>query len=212
MENLRFLIILTLMFLFVGAIAQNPVGIFEDQSDVGPVLLQGTATFDKTSQTYQLTGAGENIWFKKDEFHFLWKKLKGDFLVTTQPSLLGKGVNPHRKSGWMIRTSLDTSAAMVCLTVHGDGLTCFQFRRNANSSIEEIKIPVVNADILQLERRGRSYFISVAKIGNSFWTVEVPDFDFPEELFVGLFICSHDKNTIEQATFSNTRIYTAISK
>jgi len=212
MENLRFLIILTLMFIFVGAIAQNPVGIFENQSDVGPVLLQGTATFDKTSQTYQLTGAGENIWFKKDEFHFLWKKLKGDFIVTTQPSLIGKGVNPHRKSGWMIRTSLDTSAAMVCLTVHGDGLTCFQFRKSANSNIEEIKIPIVNADILQLERRGRSYFISVAKIGSPFWTVEVPDFDFPEELLVGLFICSHDKNTLERATFSNTRIFTSVTQ
>ena len=212
MENLRFLIILALLFLFVGAKAQNPVGIFENQSDIGPVLHQGTATFDKTSQTYQLTGAGENIWFKKDEFHFLWRKLKGDFIVTTQPSLQGKGVNPHRKSGWMIRTSLDTSAAMVCLTVHGDGLTCFQYRKNVNSNIEEIKIPIVNADILQLERRGRSYFISVAKIGNPFWTVEVPDFDFPEELLVGLFICSHDKNTVEQATFSNTRVFTAITR
>jgi len=207
MKNLSFFLFLT--FLFAGVKAQNPIGIFKNQSDIGPVLHHGTATFDKTSQTYQLTGAGENVWAKKDEFHFLWNNLTGDFLITTQPSLLGKGVNPHRKAGWMIRTSKDTSAAMVCLTIHGDGLTCFQFRRNANSSIEEIKTPIVNADILQLERRGRSYFISVAKIGNPFWTVEVPDFDFPQELLVGLFICAHDKNTLEQAVFTNTRIYTS---
>ena len=84
---------------FTIAEAQNPVGIFENHSDIGKVLHKGTATFDNAAQTYQMTGAGENIWFKKDELHFLWKRLKGDFLVTTQTSLVGKGVNPHRKSG-----------------------------------------------------------------------------------------------------------------
>lgn len=205
-------LIIALLLGFIATKAQNPVGIFENHADIGNVLHKGTATFDNTSQTYKLSGAGENIWFKKDELHFLWKRLKGDFLITTQPNLEGKGVNPHRKSGWMIRTSIDTSAAMVCLTVHGDGLTCFQYRKKNNTNIEEIKIPVQNADILQLERRGRSYLISVAKLGNPFWTVEVPDFDFPEELLVGLFICSHDKNTVEQASFLNTRVFIAIGK
>jgi TolB protein len=212
MKKLRLLLITALLIVFLGTKAQNPVGIFDNHADIGPVLHKGTATFDSATQTYQLSGAGENIWFKKDELHFLYKKMKGDFILTTQPSLQGKGVNPHRKSGWMVRTSPDTSAAMVCLTVHGDGLTCFQYRKQNNSNIEEIKLPILNADILQLERRGRSYFISVAKLGNPFWTVEVPDFDFQEELLVGLFICSHDKNTVEQAIFSNTRIYTAIGK
>jgi len=212
MKNLRFLFVITLLLGFTAANAQNQVGIFENHTDIGSVLHKGTATFDNDTQNYQLSGAGENIWFKKDELHFMYKKLRGDFILTTQPSLIGKGVNPHRKSGWMIRTSLDTSAAMVCLTVHGDGLTCFQYRKQNNTNIEEIKIPMLNADILQLEKRGRSYFVSVAKLGYPFWTVEVPDFDFPEELLAGLFICSHDKNTVEQATFNSTRIYTAISK
>lgn len=206
----KHLLIIALLLGFMVTKAQNPVGIFENHADIGKVILKGNATFDSSSQTYKLSGAGENIWFKKDELHFLWKKLKGDFLITTQPSLEGKGVNLHRKSGLMIRTSIDTSAAMVCLTVHGDGLTCFQYRKQNSSNIEEIKIPVVNADILQLERRGRSYFISIAKFGNPFWTVEIPDFDFPEELLIGLFICSHDKNTVEQATFLNTRVFTSI--
>jgi hypothetical protein len=59
----------------------------------------------------------------------------------------------------------------------------------------------LGADILQLERRGRSYFVSVAKLGQPFWSIEVPDIDFPEELMVGLFVCSHNPNVIEQGTF-----------
>ena len=210
MKNL----ILTITFLLGVTFtqAQNPIGIFENHADIGKVLHKGTATFDNSIQTYKLSGSGENIWFKKDELHFLWRKLKGDFLITTQPNLEGKGGNAHRKSGLMFRTSIDTSAAMVCLTVHGDGLTCFQYRKQNGGNIEEIKLPIVNADILQLERRGRSYIVSVAKLGNPFWTVEVPDFDFPENLLIGLFVCSHDKNTVEKASFTNTRLFTAIGK
>ncbi len=206
MKNIIFLSFIIL--LSFSAHAQNPIGIFENHTDIGNVLNKGNATF--ANGTYTLTGSGENIWFKKDELHFAYRKIKGDFMLTTQAILVGKGTDPHRKTGWMARTSLDTSAAMITLTVHGDGLTAFQYRKKNGTNIEEIKTPIIAPDILQLERRGRSYFVSIAKIGTPFWTVEIPDFDFPEELLVGLFICSHNKNAVEQAQLSNTRIFTAI--
>jgi TolB protein len=204
------LLLLALLTLSISVKAQNTVGIFDSHVDVGPVLTKGTASYDNSLRTYIITGSGENIWFKKDELHFAYKKMKGDFMVTTQPSLVGKGTDAHRKSGWMARVGTDTSSAMICLTVHGDGLTAFQYRKQKGGNIEEIKIPILQADILQLERRGRSYFVSVAKLGQPFWSVEMPDFDFPEELLVGLFICSHNKNVVEQATFLNTRIFTGV--
>ena len=194
----------------IASKAQNTVGIFENHTDIGPVMIKGTAKYDHSTKVYTLTGSGENIWFKKDELQLAYKKIKGDFILTTQPNLVGKGTDLHRKSGWMARVSTDTSSAMVCLTVHGDGLTAFQFRKKNGMNIEEIKIPMIGAEILQLERRGRSYFISVAKLGNPFWSVEVPDFDFPEELLVGLFISSHNKNVVEEGTFTNTRIFMAV--
>jgi hypothetical protein len=208
MKNLCFTF--ALFISFIASKAQSSVGIFENYADIGAVLKKGNSTFDKATNKYTLAGSGENMWFKRDEFHYAWKKLKGDFIITTQPTLEGNGVDPHRKSGWMVRTSTDTSAAMVCLTVHGDELTAFQFRKKNGTNTEEIKIPTLGADILQLERRGRSYFVSVAKLGQPFWSVEVPDIDFPEELMVGLFVCSHNPNVIEQGTFINTRIFTAV--
>jgi len=206
----KILLSLTFCAIFLVSKAQNTVGIFEDHTDIGPVKIAGTASYDNSSKVYSLKGSGENIWFNKDELHLVYKKLKGDFILITHPSLVSIGTDPHRKSGWMARTSTDTSAAMVCLTVHGDGLTAFQFRKKNGMNIEEIKISIIGAEVLQLERRGRSYFISVAKLGNPFWTVEIPDFDFPEALLVGLFICSHNKNVVEQATFTNTRIFMAV--
>ena len=203
-------LIFALSISFIALKAQNPVGIFENHADIGPVINKGTAIYDAAARKYILTGSGNNMWFKRDEFHFAWKKLKGDFIITTQPTLIGNGGDAHKKAGIIARTGVDTSSAMVCLTVHLDGLTAFQFRKKNSINTEEIKIPMMGADILQLERRGRSYFVSVAKLGQPFWSVEVPDIDFPEELMVGLFICSHNPNVIEQATFINTRIFTAL--
>ena len=206
----KLLLYITFSLILSHLKAQNSIGIFENHTDIGPVIYKGSANYDNASKVYVLMGSGENIWFKKDELHFAYKRIKGDFILSTQPNLIGKGTDLHRKSGWMIRTSTDTSAAMVCLTVHGDGLTAFQYRKKNGMNIEEIKIPIMGAEILQLERRGRNYFISVSRLSTPFWTVEVPDFDFPEELMVGLFVCSHNKNVVEQSTFTNTRVFTAV--
>lgn len=201
---------LALLLSFIASNAQNPVGIFENHADIGPVINKGSANYDATAHKYILTGAGNSMWFKRDEFYFVWKKLKGDFIITTQPTLIGSGGDAHKKAGIIARTGVDTSSAMVCLTVHLDGLTAFQFRKKNGENTQEIKIPILGADILQLERRGRSYFVSVAKLGQPFWNVEVPDIDFPEELMIGLFVCSHNPNVVEQATFINTRLFTVV--
>jgi hypothetical protein len=73
----------------------------------------------RLTHSYQLTGAGGNVWFTHDEFQFSWKKMKGDFILQARGTLLGAGVEAHRKFGWMIRTSLDSTSAMVCAALHG---------------------------------------------------------------------------------------------
>src|SRR5262245_41348516 len=113
------------------------VGIFTASGDVGPVINKGTASYNRSGQTYELSGAGINIWGRHDEFHYAWKKLKGNFLLQTRGSLVGKGVELHRKFGWMVRTTLDTGSTVACATVHGDGLTLLQFRRTKNGNMEE---------------------------------------------------------------------------
>lgn len=187
-------------------LAQSPVGIFETSADVGPVLQKGSTTYDSTAQTYRLSGAGTNIWFQKDEFHYAYKPVKTDFILQARGKLIGAGVDPHRKFGWMVRSSLDTNAAMVCATVHDDGLTAIQYRKRDGMNIEEVKSPIKMPDVIQLERRGSSFFLSVARFGEPFWTVEVPDFDLPAELLAGLFVCSHNKDVIETAEFDNVKI------
>ncbi len=194
------------LLIFFPLTAQNAAGIFENATDVGSVLHPGKTGFDSARQSYQLSGSGVNVWFKKDEFHYAYQPVRGDVILQCRGKFLGQGVDPHRKLGWMVRTGLDTAAAMVAATVHGDGLTAIQYRKRAGANIEEVRSPVRMPDVIQLERRGRSFLLSVARFGEPFWTVEVPDFDLPAELYAGLFICSHNKDVVETADFDNVRI------
>lgn len=202
-----FLLFLSIYFFTIfGTMAQSSFGIFENAVDVGPVLHKGNTSYDAENQSYTLSGSGANIWFSKDEFHYAYKKVEGDFILDARGKLLGEGVDPHRKFGWMVRSGMDTSAAMVCATVHGDGLTAIQFRKKNGMNVDEVKSPIKMPDVIRLERRGRSFLLSVARYGDEFWTVEIPDFDLPSELTAGLFVCAHNGDVVEKAEFDNVQI------
>ena len=190
------------------ASAQTPIGIFDGQSDVGKVKHEGTGTYDGKLHEYHLSGSGTNIWTTHDEFHFVWKRMKGDFILRTNAAFIGKGVEEHRKIGLMIRTSLDSNSKHVNAVVHGAGLTSLQYRKTTGGTTEEKKFELTSADVIQLERKGTTYIMSVARKGDLFVTQEVTDIDLGDDVYVGLFICAHNPNVIEKAVFNNTRIVT----
>jgi tricorn protease-like protein len=203
-----FLLFLLLFALIITqkVTAQNAVGIFDGQTDVGNIKLSGNAKYDGAEQQYKITGSGANIWFNHDAFHFVWKRIKGDFILTTHAAFLGKGVEQHRKMGWMVRTSLDSTSKNINAVVHGDGLTSLQFRGAIGNNIEEIKLKITGADIIQLERHGNKYIMSVARNGETFVTEQVDSLELGDEVYVGLFVCSHNANVAETAIFNNVRI------
>jgi Tol biopolymer transport system component len=184
----------------------NPVGKFESSGDVGAPKISGSASYDSASQEYTLSGAGTNMWFGTDQFHFAWKKMKGDFLLRTRVKFIGAGGSKHRKVGWMVRPSLDADAPYADGAEHGDGLTSLQFRRLAGTNTEEIRLSVTNADVLQLERRGNRFIFSAAPYGEPLVSGELTNLDLGEEVFVGLFICSHSADVAEKAVFRDVRI------
>ena len=112
----------------------------------------------------------------------------------------------HRKLGSIIRRSLKPDSAYVDAAVHGDGLTSLQFRRADGGNTEEARSAVTGADVIQLERRGSTFVVSVAKFGDLFTRSEVTDVELGDEAFVGIFVCSHNADVSEQADFRNVRI------
>ncbi len=189
--------------------AQSPVGIFDAQTDVGRPGHPGSASYDPRHQTYLIAGSGQNMWNDHDDFHFVWKRMTGNFLLSTRARLLGAGVDKHRKLGWTIRPSLETNGPHVTAALHGDGLMSLQFRRTAGGVTEEGKwrdsLPGSDA-IVQLERHDGVYIMSVARFGDTLVTREISGIELPDTVYVGLFVCAHNDSVIERAAFSNVRI------
>lgn len=191
----------------VAAVAQEGgLGQFEGHGDVGSPRLAGSATWNAASQEYVLTAAGTNMWGTRDEFHFAWRRMKGDFILQARVELLGKGVDPHRKLGWIVRSTLDDDSPYADGAVHGDGLTSLQLRRTKGGATEQIVSAVTGADVVQLARKGGVYTLSVARFGDPLTTSQVSDLDLGDDVYVGLFLCSHNPDVVERAVFHDVRI------
>jgi TolB protein len=192
--------------------AQSAVGIFDAQSDIGSVRTAGSASYDPQLQSYAITGSGQNMWGGHDNFHFVWKRMTGNFILSTRAGFAGAGVEQHRKIGWTIRASLDSSSAHVTAALHGDGLASLQFRRTAGGTTEEGKwrdsVPSSPYTVVQLERRDGVYLMSIARFGDTLVTREIADVSLPDPVYVGVFVCAHNDTVVERASFSNVRITT----
>ncbi len=200
----------TLFFITMTSCQKNQdkqdMGQFSNNGDVGEVKHSGSATYNSETQAYTIEGSGKNMWFGEDEFHFLWLPLKGDFILRTEAGFIGEGVDPHRKMGWMIRNDMTPGSAHVNACVHGDGLTSLQFRRKEGADTEEVHSGDSLPDVIQLERRGTTYIMSTGKHGQPFTTVQVTDIELQDDVFAGLYVCSHNPDVIEKAEFRNVRI------
>ena len=82
-----------------------PLGQFEQQQDIGDTQYPGGTLFDPVRQEYVIQSSGTNMWGTQDEFHFVYRRMKGDFILQAMIEFLGKGDDPHRKMGLIIRKS-----------------------------------------------------------------------------------------------------------
>ena len=106
----KYLLVITSLIFTTCVIAQQEIGIFQKQTEVGDTK-HGSSNYNAQTQHYTLEGSGNNIWFNHDGFHYLYRQMNGDFILRCNADLIGKGVEEHRKLGWMIRSSLDSTSA-----------------------------------------------------------------------------------------------------
>jgi len=197
---------LALAFAKPASAQKTSLGQFEGHGDVGAATKPGSAHYFRETAQYLITGAGYNIWGDHDEFHFVYRKIKGDFILSARAELVGFGVEMHRKVGWMVRQSLDGRSAHINAVEHGDGLTSLQFRRTTGAITEEKKAAITHADRIELERKGNTYIMRVSKKGGETTTEELEGLDLGDEVYVGLFVGSHNNKVLETGLFSEVSI------
>src|SRR5262245_10503848 len=89
------------------------LGVFDDQPDVGKPSHPGSATFDSPTRSFLIAGGGDNMWFTNDSFHFVWKRVTGDFALRCAIEWLGSGGNAHRKACLIVRQNLEANSPYI---------------------------------------------------------------------------------------------------
>jgi Tol biopolymer transport system component len=210
----RFSSAAVLLVLFILSMSTKPVfgdstnfGIFSNQADIGSVAKPGLADFNPATGEYLIAGGGGNMWFTNDAFHFVWKEISGDFMLTADVKFIGAGGNPHRKACLIIRQSLDSDSPYADAVLHGVGLTSLQYRENAGGLTHGIDTDVSAPVRLRLEKRGDYVSMSVALAGEKLQPAGGSfRMHFEEPFYVGLGVCAHDNKAIEKAVFSNVEL------
>lgn len=191
--------------------ADAPVGLFEGHGDVGPVLHPGSVEHDPARRSYAVAGSGENMWATRDAFHYAWRRATGDLALAADVSFDGAGVDPHRKACLVIRQSLDADSAYVDVALHGDGLTSLQFREAGGEATHEVQANVSGPRRLRIEKRGPYVRMFLATgPGEPAFSGAAVRITFREPFYVGLGVCSHNKDVTEKAVFSDVELTTPL--
>lgn len=193
--------------------AASRFGVFEANSEVGQVGKPGSVMFDPGRGAYVISGGGENMWFDKDAFQFVWKRASGDVQLAARVRWAGEGGNAHRKACLLIRQSLEPDAAYADAVVHGDGLCSLQYRERAGAPTREIQANVSGPTGIRIEKQGDFVAMSIAPAGQSFRPAGGSfKIVFQEPFYVGLGVCAHDNRVIETAVFSEVTLKTNLVK
>ena len=172
----------------------------------GPCSTPALSLYDPAKQSYTISGSGENMWFAADAFQFVWKKMSGDVTLTADISFLTKTGNEHKKAVLMLRQSLDADSVYADVALHASGLTSLQFRDEKGALTREIQSNVSAPKRLRIAKRGDYVYMAFGGDGEvqpaGGW-LRIP---LQGTFYVGLGVCSHDKDVVEQAVFSNVEL------
>jgi hypothetical protein len=198
---------------------QIPIGIFEGQSDVGAALVPGTSSYDTATKQYRVRSAGYNIWYSRDEFRFLWKKMSGDVSLAADGSFPDPNGYNDRKVVLIIRQTLQDDSKEAMIGEHGTGMIHLAQRAEPGAMMTDSQfrfggsLAKVMAKRIGLEKRGDQIAIFVSLTGEPLHQFGPPiTMHFDEPFYVGIGFCSHLPDKADTGMFSNVILETTAGK
>jgi len=198
-------------------VENTPIGVFDGQADVGGAVVPGSASL--AGSTYTIRSAGYNVWYTRDEFRFLFKRMSGDVSLAADIAYPAGGFGDH-KAVLIVRQSLADDAPEALVALHGDGMIHLAQRPARGQQISDMEYRIgsrgglpggKSPDSLVLLKARR---IGIEKKGNQFtlWVSEqgepMHQFGAPITLvlnapfYVGIGFSSHLPAVAETATLS----------
>lgn len=200
----------------------TPIGIFDGQSDVGAALVPGSSSYNEASKKYTVVSAGYNLWYQRDEFRYLWKKMSGDVSLATDidfPDAAGYG---DRKAFVVIRQSLEDDSKEAVVALHGAGLLHLAWRPEKGQMMKEVRannrknLPdLVSGHIsrIGIEKHGDYFTLFVSANGEPMHQVGDPiELHIEGPFYAGVGFCSHLPAKTDTAILSNVVLENSAGK
>jgi len=208
----------------------TPIGIFDGQSDIGGALVPGSASYDPKTKQYTIKSAGYNVWYMRDEFRYLWKKMDGDVSLAadiTFPDPKGYG---DRKAVIVIRQDLEDGSKEALVALHGAGMIQLAQRPEKNARVKDMEYRIgsrgglpggkspddlvtANAQRIGIEKRGDTFALFVSLQGEPMHQFGAPiHLRLDEPFYVGIGFCSHLPDKSDTAVFSDVVLRNSAGK
>ena len=199
----------------------TPIGIFDGQSDIGSAVIPSSASYDAGAKQYTINSAGYNVWYQRDEFRFLCKKMSGDVSIAADinfPDASGYG---DRKAVIIIRQDLDDDSKEAFVALHGEGMiqlarrpeknvriTDMEYRIGSRGGLSGGKSPddlvTAHAQRIGIEKHGDTFALYVSMNGEPMHQFGAPvTLHLDGTFYVGIGFCSHLPDKSDTAVFSN---------
>ena len=115
------------------------MGLFQGQSDIGAALVPGSATYDEHTKQYIINSAGYNVWYSRDEFRYLWKKMSGDVSLAANVAFPDPNGYDDRKAILILRQTLDDDSKEAMVAEHGTGMIHLAQRPDRGALITDMQ-------------------------------------------------------------------------
>jgi hypothetical protein len=206
-----------------------PIGVFDGQSDIGSAALPGSATFDASTQKYTINSAGYNVWYTRDEFRFLWKKLSGDISLAADITFPDPNGYGDRKAVLVLRQDLDDDSKEAVAALHGAGMIQLAQRPEKGLRVKDMEYRIggrgrpggespdslvpVYAKRIGIEKRGDSIALFVSLEGEPMHQFGPPiSLHIDGPFYVGIGFCSHLPDKNDTAVLSNVVLENSAGK
>lgn len=197
----------------------TPIGLFDGMSDIGGPAVPGNASYDIATKQYTITSAGYNIWYQRDEFRYLWKKMSGDASLAADVTFPDPNGFGDRKVVLAIRQNLDDDSKEAMLGEHGVGMIHLAQRAEKGAQMKDLQyrfgggLTGVHARRVGIEKRGNSVAIFVSLQGEPMQQLGPPiEIRFDEPFYVGVGFCSHLPDKADSAVLSNVILENSAGK
>jgi hypothetical protein len=189
---------------------ETPIGIFDGQSDIGSALVPGSASYDASTGQYTINSAGYNIWYSRDEFRYLWKKMSGDVSLAADVAFPNPDGYGDRKVVLVIRQNLEDDSKQAMVGEHGTGMVHLAFRSDKAASMKDVEyrfgglITGVHPKRIGIEKHGDTIAIFISLQGEPMHQFGPPiTMHFDEPFYAGIGFCSHLPVTSDTVVASN---------